>query len=189
MPFLLAIAVAASLPNLPPENAAATLATMLSLYQDACLKSFPDDAALDSFMMSKGATALTPDQVKITLKDDPGRGWLLNDGDHQIQITLELPPFHACSVRRMTAKGITDMTPYNAIVRPLKAIGPSFVKQQPMNTKMGDLQIHATIESRVLSDGTTETLLVFDQRIADPERRANGENAVNIRFVRQLYKE
>jgi hypothetical protein len=71
---------------------------MAALYDEVCLKAFPDDAAVDRLMAEKGAAPLTPEQAQITLRGDPGRGWLLKDGERNIQIMLELPPFHACSV-------------------------------------------------------------------------------------------
>ena len=70
-----------------------------ALYDEACLQAFPNDDQIDALMARKGATPLTPDEVKVTLRDDPGRGWRLKDGERNVLIFLETPPFHACSVR------------------------------------------------------------------------------------------
>ena len=57
-----------------PDLAAARLARAVDLYEAACLKTFPDDAAIDALMTQRGAKPLTAEQVKVTLRDDPGRG-------------------------------------------------------------------------------------------------------------------
>lgn len=177
------LAAAASEPAPAPDP---MVERLVALYDEICLKAFPDDQAVDSLMAAKGATALTPEQVRVTLKDDPGRGWLLKDGNRTIQVMLELPPYHACSVRRTTPQGFGDLTAYRAVTDAFKQTRPGFAPAGPVDQDMGAIHIHALGEARTMPGGKTETLYLFDQHVTDPARRARGETAVNIRFVHQI---
>jgi hypothetical protein len=160
---------------------------MAALYDEVCLKTFPIDAAVDAIMASKGATPLTPEEVRVTLVDDPGRGWLLDDGDRKIQVTLELPPFHACSVRAMVSSGPQDMEAYKKVSQAFEDEHRGFRPAAPYDKDIAGLHIHAVGEQRDLPGNSTESLLVFDQRVTDPQRRAAGETAVSLRFVHQIH--
>ena len=158
---------------------------MAALYDEVCLKAFPDDEAVDRLMTAKGATPLTPEQVRVTFNDDPGCGWLLKDGQRNIQVMLELPPYHACSVRRTLMPGFA-IAEYRAITETYKSTRPGFAEMQPQLTEIQDFRISARGESRALPDGRTEALLVIDQQATDPGRRAAGAIGVDIRFVHQI---
>jgi len=176
-------AAQASAAATPPGDA---VARMAALYDEVCLKTFPIDTEVDALMARKGAKPLAADEVKVTMGSDPGRGWLIKDGDRDIQVYLELPPFHACTVRRMTPAGMTDDSAYRQVVEPYKATHAGFEPGDGMNTDMGELHVHAVTEVRTLPGGTSESLMVFDQHIKDPARRAKGETAVSLRFVHQI---
>lgn len=182
MLFFLAAAAFAD----PTSFADPAVSRMVSLYDEVCLKAFPDDKAVAQLLTAKGATELTPEQVRVTLRDDPGRAWLLPDGERQVQVTLELPPYHACSVRRTTAGGFGDLGAYRAVVGAYKTTRPGFVPVADQNFDRDGIHIHAGGELRPLPDGSHETLYLFDQRVIDPERRARGETAVDIRFLHQI---
>lgn len=163
------------------------VARMAALYQEVCLTAFPYDDQVDALMAAKGARPLTPDQVKVTLRDDPGRGWETPDADGQSTfVFLELPPYHACSVRHMTENGLGEPSAYQAIVSRFKESRPGFAPAAPMDQVVGGLHIQATIEQRPLPGGSAEALMVFEQRIADPKRVAAGETRVSLRFVHQI---
>ena len=186
---LLAIlaAVAASAAVGQPQGAPdPAVERLVALYDEVCLKAFPDNAAVDTLMAAKGARALTAEEVRVTFRDDPGRGWLLEDGDRPVQIMLELPPYHACSVRRTTAQGFGDLSAYRAVADAYKHGRPGFEAIEEQRTEMAGLDIRAWGEIRPMPDGGAETLYLFDQRVIDPARRAAGETAVSIRFVHQI---
>ena len=68
MPPLLALAAPITTPD-------PVLARMTALYDEVCVRTFPIDSAVDQLMAGKQATALTPEQVAIHLKSNPGHGW------------------------------------------------------------------------------------------------------------------
>ena len=175
----------AALTGATPQ-ADAIQARMAALYDEICLHAFPDDAAVDALMKAKGAMPMTPEEVKVTLRDDPGRGWFVPDGDRNIQVTIEMPPYDACVVRRTTPAGFSDLAAYQAVVAPFRKSHPGFAPAGNFDQDMGDIHIHATGEIRPLPDGRSETLYIFDQRITDAGRRANGETGVQVRFVHQI---
>lgn len=168
------------------EPARADVPKMAALYDEICLRTFPIDEHVDALMARKGATALTPDQVKVTLRDDPGRAWWIKDGERTYSVFLELPPFHACSVRGNVGSGTRDLTGYRAAVDAFKASHRGFATQPPMDADQGDIHIHAETEFRELPDGTGEQLMMIDQSITNAERRAKGETGTVLRFVHQI---
>lgn len=161
-------------------------ARMAALYDEACLRTFPIDAQVDALLASKGATPLTPEEVKVTLRDDPGRGWRVEDGGTTVLVFLELPPFHACSVRAGIGGTVPDLAPYRAATDAYKASHAGFRPEKPMDADMGPVHIHAEQELRPLPGGGQESLLVIDQHITDAERRAKGETGTMLRFVHQI---
>ena len=176
--------LAAALADAPAQPVAAR---MVALYDEICLQTFPIDAQVDALMTAKGAAPLTPEEVKVTLRDDPGRGWRLQDGATTMLVFIEMPPFHACSIRAGIGDGPADLTGYQSVVSAFKAGHSGFEAQKPMDATMGPIRIHAEHEGRTLPGGGTEALMVIDQQISDPARRAKGETGTMLRFVHQLY--
>ena len=177
--LLTALALAEAPASLPDPG------RMAGLYEELCLKAFPDDAAVDALMAAKKATPLAPDQVKVTLRDDPGRGWAMQDNGHTILVFLELPPYHACSVR-FPAGNDMDVSAYRSAADRYVRSNPRFAPEPAYDADVGDIHIHGTSEARQLPDGSTDTLMLIDQHITDPQRRARGETGVMRRFVHQI---
>lgn len=178
--MLLALVAAAASPD-----AGQRLSRMTALYEEVCLKAFPDDKAVEALMMKQNARELTPEEVKVTMGDDPARGWsLVQDGG--LTVWLEFPPFHACSVRWNAAE-IGDLSGYRAIAKSYEGIRGGFHPMDPVNTDHGYIHAHATGEERILPDGS-ESLFIIDQHISDAKRRAAGETGVVVRFVHQIAK-
>jgi len=156
---------------------------MTSLYEQVCLKTFPDDKAVAALMTARNARELTLAEVKVTMGDDPARGWDLQDGGATLWI--EFPPYHACSVRWNTPQ-IGDLSAYRAIADTYERTAGEFQPIDPFNGDQGDIHIHAVGEQRTLANKTIESLFIFDQQISDPKRRASGETGVVLRFVHQF---
>ena len=160
------------------------LARMTALYDEVCIQSFPIDGAVDTLMMGKQAQALTPDQVSIYLKSDPGRGWSVPDGGDHFIVTVEGPPFHACSVRRWTSGGFGDLAPYRSVADRFEAAHDGFAPMKPSDRDLGGLRSHAVGEARSLPGGGAEALYVFDNH--DAAAHARGGPDVEVRFVHQI---
>jgi hypothetical protein len=181
-----AIAIAAAAAGAQPAAADPAVERLVALYDEVCLKAFPDDAAVDALMAAKGATPLTPEEVRVTFRNDPGRGWILQDDGRNIQVMLELPPYHACSVRRWTAAGFGDLSAYRAVTESFKATRPGFAPVDEQQADLDGYHIHMSGELRELPDGGAETLYLFDQEYLDQARAAATDAPFNIRFVHQI---
>ncbi len=162
------------------------LERMTALYDEVCLRIFPDDAAVDAAMRKRGAVPLTQDDVRITLGDDPGRGWRLGGEDDYALVFVEMPPYHACSVRWPMPDMPASLDAYRAAVTAYKATRLGFAANPPYDNDMGDIHVHIESEQRQMRDGGFDTLMVADQHITDPKRRAAGETGIMLRFVHQF---
>lgn len=178
--------VLALLAQAAADPAAATIADMVALYDEACLRTFPDDAALDRLMAQRKATALTPDQVRVTLHDDPGRGWVIRGKGKPVMVMLELPPFHACSVRALVGEGPHDLSGLRFATDAYKRTHPGFAAEPVFEGDRGGIHIRAENETRRLPDGGAEALMVIDQRVTDPAQLGPGQTAAPLRFVHQI---
>ena len=159
------------------------LSRTTALYDQVCLKAFPDDRAVEAMMTAMGAKPLSQEAVKVTMRDDPARAWELADGSATVWI--EFPPFHACSVRWNTPE-LGDLREYRTFADRFENATGGYVSLAPYDADMDDIHIHAVGEQRRLPDGRTESLFVFDQHVTDAKRRAAGETGFSMRFVHQF---
>jgi hypothetical protein len=167
--------------------AATDVAHMAALYEEACLKTFPIDTELDALMARKGATPLAADELRISLGADPGRGWTVSDGDQTFTVLLELPPYHACSVRASRPNsGKLDLAPYDAVVETFVASHRGFVSQPAKDADRGGIHMHAQVQHRPLPAGGGELLMAIDQQVTDVDKLAAGTTATPLRFVHQI---
>ena len=173
--FLALGAIASALPD-------QQLSQMTALYEQVC-KAFPEDKAVESLMTNLRPRELTPDEVKITMRDDPARGWELKEGTGTVW--LELPPVHACSVR-WNAPAIGDLNEYRALAARYESATGKFEPIEPLDGDEDGIHFHAVGEQRILPDQGTESLSIFDQHFTDPKRSAAGETGVSLRFVHQF---
>ena len=160
------------------------LSHMTNLNDEVCLRAFPDDKAIEALMTAQHAKPLTADEVRVTMHDDPARGWVLQDGTTTVWI--EFPPYHACSVRWNTPE-IGDLHEYRAIADRYEAANGTFSPMDPYETDYGDIHVHAVGETRTLPDGGAESLFIFDQQLNAAKRRAAGETGYSLRFVHQFH--
>jgi hypothetical protein len=156
---------------------------MAILYDQICLKAFPDDKVVVAIMEERKAHELTAEQVKVTMGKDPARGWELTE--ENATVWLEFPPFHACSIRWM-APQLGSFESYKVIISKYKKTHSGFRPTAAFDEDLGDIHVHSIGEDRTLPDGSAESLFIFDQHINNPARRAAGETRVSLRFVHQL---
>jgi hypothetical protein len=168
----------------PAPDPAAQLAEMVALFDQICLKAFPDEAAVARAMAARRATAMTAAEVKVYLHEDPGAGWDIAGRSAPFALTVEAPPFHACGVRTTAVAPFADMGPYRRLADGFEA-GRQVQRIGPVNGTIGNVDTSGSGDMWKRPDGKDEALLVF---IATPvaRLRAQGEDAVQIRFVHQL---
>ncbi len=160
-----------------------SFSNMATLYEQVCLKAFPDDKAVESLMKAQEARELSPGQIKVTMGNDPARAWELKGGGATVWI--EFPPFHACSVRWNTSQ-VGDLGTYRKAAATYERSRGGFKPMAPIEADQGAIHIHAVGDQRMLEDHGAESLMVIDQQISDPKRREAGETGVVLRFVHQF---
>jgi len=166
-----------------PPAPAAQLAEMIEIYDNVCLRAFPNDAAVARAIQMRGGTAMNAEEVRRRLHDDPGRGWNLGGRTARFEITIEAPPFHTCAVRTLTAAGFPDLAPYRTLAARFEA-NRGFRSIEAMTRDVGDLRVSGAGERR--EGGSPESLLVVLTTPNDKTRDA-AHSAVEVRFAHQIY--
>ena len=55
-----------------------------------------------------------------------------------------------------------------------------------MERDLGEIHVHGITQGRALPGGGGELLMLIDQHVIDPSRRAKGETGVDVRMVHQI---
>ena len=180
----------------PPPSATpdpAVFAEATRLFADTCLQRFPDEEAVAKIVEARGGEAISPERRKRYLHDDPGRGWYLRTPLGLYVVTLEAPPFHACSVRRMTPSGIGGAQPFVTEVQDfatrhhLKAVRGKVQKRAtPQGLDLALYPVSAFDASGVLADNLMIILSDYHGRPpAEFRTDAGTGTGVEVRLVRQ----
>lgn len=186
MPILFAAALLVQTGIVSPA-ASTDIAAMAALYDEVCLKTFPVDTGIDALMASKNATPISAEKVGISLRNDPGRGWEVVQGGQSFTVLLELPPYHACSVRASTPTASKlDLAAYRVVADAYKASHRGFVAEPAVDVDRGGIRIHAEVDARPLPTGGGELLMVINQQVVDPSKLAPGTTGTPLRFVHQI---
>lgn len=170
-----------------PPDPVAQRDELIALYDEICLRAFPDDSAAERAAARHNATPLSRADVRRFLHDDPGTGWALQGRTGRFDVTIEQSPaYHTCAVRTMTANGFADLSPYQALAARYEQ-GRGFQRIAPADMDLGELHVSGGGERR--EDGNSaESLLVFLTRVSDAHR-ARGDTAIEVRFAHQYYGE
>lgn len=174
--------------NLPP--APAEFAAFFSAY---CLEKFPDDAALVSAAADSKLVALTQDQTRLFLKNDPGQGWLIQGESGKYVLTDEAPPYHACAVRHAVHAPFSVQALKDLAVKYVAAKGHRLVDGPSLQTPMGGgivsaLSSQNEVDEKGVPTGEAFMLAVVSypaQSLADGTK---SEAFWEIRFVRQIFR-
>ena len=167
----------------PAPDPAAQLAEMLTIYDEICLRTFPDDAAVARALDARGATPMSEAEVRSILHEDPGRGWRIAGRTGLFRLTVEAPPYHACGVRTNTVAGFPSMQPYQDLIARYGK-GRTFNKIGPISREVEGAQSGGAGDT-AMKGSLAEGLLVFTVQPL-PANRAMAGDAIQVRFVHQL---
>jgi hypothetical protein len=166
----------------------ATGAILSRIFTDVCFGLFPDDAATDAKLAAGGGVAMTPQQVKAILHDDPGHGWIVIQDGHAYSITIEAPPFHACAVRVNTPAGVAATGLADMLGKLVAAKGQQAGRPQTLPVPPNPLmQIRAVLVplSPAPAGADAEAFMAFVTTYRD--RATNAVLTVENRFVHQIH--
>jgi hypothetical protein len=168
-----------------PPDPVAQRDEMIALYDEVCLRAFPDESAAAAAVARHDGASLSAGEVRRLLHDDPGIGWRVRGRTGRFDVTIEQsPPYHACAVRTMTANGFADLLgPYQALAARFEQ-GRDFERITPMDQDVGELHVAGGGERLVGPGDSSESLLVILTSLAEAGRR-HGDTAIEVRFTHQ----
>lgn len=185
---MFALALQAATPPGPAPTAAAAgpLRGLISTFDSVCNRVFPDDERIASVMARiPTMKPLTPEQLRVYLKNDPGRGWIADDGTSSIVITVESPPVHACAVRMPQTSGAIDEAMWRSVIEAAEArAGGGFTRMPPRSFVVGDVRSTVIGDQKQNPDGSAEAFYLFRTTPTDPAK-ARGYG-VELRLVHQI---
>ena len=175
----------AQLPLVPAE--------FVAFFTTYCLEKFPDDAALVSAASDSKLVALTQDQIRIFLRNDPGQGWLIQGESGKYVLTDESPPYHACAVRHAVYTP-SSVTPLKDLAgKYVAAKGHRLVDGPSLQTPMGEgivsaLSSQNEVDEKGVPTGEAFMLAVVSYPAQDQADGTKSQPFWEIRFVRQIFR-
>lgn len=182
---LLALALQAAAPAPVPSAADAARFRgegQMRMFDMICGHVFPDDARVAAGMAKMaGARALKPEELRVYLKGDPGRGWIMPAGGSNIVVTIEAPPIHACAVRITNTDGVIDEGKWQQLLAAAQArSGGGFMTLPTQTFEVGDIRSQASGVQKQGAGGAAEAIYLIRSTPKQPGF------ATEIRMVRQL---
>jgi hypothetical protein len=85
-----------------PAAVQAGVADQIALFSTLCLNTFPDDAAVSAFAKAQEMLPMSVKDLEHFVQAHAGSGWFYKaaGNSYLYVITIEAPPYHACSIRR-----------------------------------------------------------------------------------------
>jgi len=193
--LLTAVGARAQEPSAPDDANTArppVSAEFVDLFSAYCLKRFPDDTSLAAQAVGDGHRALSPAEVGSFLHVDPGLGWMIAGHETSYVLTVQVPPFHACAVRRYS-ETLLDSAPFIAAARAFAAseghkLAPPLARDRPIGNGIVSSGLYF---QELDGDGKplSEAFMFFAVRYP-AVARADGAPSKpfwEIRFVRQIH--
>lgn len=76
------------------------IADALNAFDQICLKRFPNGAAINDFVARNRLQPVSEEEMRAMLGTDPGVGWHKDTPPGPYTLTIELPPYHTCAIRK-----------------------------------------------------------------------------------------
>jgi hypothetical protein len=130
-----ALAALVALGTTPVRAADPAVAELVEMFVGVCLGRFPDDAAVRQFTTEKGLAVMPDERLHHLLGTDPGQGWIQNTARGQYVLTLEMPPYHTCAIRKGDSAAPDFLATFSEALATWAAKQPgASLKQQPVRT-------------------------------------------------------
>jgi hypothetical protein len=153
---------------------------LVGMFAAICLERFPDDAAVQKFAADRKLEVMPEPRLRHMLGTDPGMGWLENTPRGQYVLTIELPPYHTCAIRKADSTPPDFLGPFGQLLSGwATSQAGANLKQLPMQTpQIGGVpsQLYGWTLDRG-SGKQTETLMAIVSSAGD---------RVEVRLVRSI---
>ena len=108
---------------------------LVDIFARVCLEKFPDDTAVRQFAAEKQLAVMLDDRLHRLLGTDPGEGWIHNTARGQYLLTVEMPPYHTCAIRKGDSAAPDFLANFSEVLAAWAAKQPlASLKQQPVQT-------------------------------------------------------
>lgn len=175
-----ALAALVALSATPVRAVEPAAAELIDLFAGVCLGKFPDDAAVRQFATEKRLAVMSDDIVRQLLGTDPGQGWSQETALGRYLLTIEMPPYHTCAIRKTDGAAPDFLAALSLLLATWAGTqsGASLKQLPPQNAEVGGSPTR--IYQWVLDRGPgkpAERLMAFV---------TNVTNRVVVRLVRQI---
>ena len=175
-----ALAALVALSATPVRAAEPAAAELIDMFASVCLGKFPDDATVRQFAAEKQLAVMPDDMVRKLLGTDPGQGWIHNTARGRYVLTIEMPPYHTCAIRKADSAAPDFLAAFSLQLAAWAATqsGASLKQSPPQDAEVGGFPTQ--VYRWVLDRGPgkpAETLMAFV---------TNATNRVEVRLVRQI---
>ena len=175
-----ALAALVALGAKPVRAAEPAWGAMVGMFAEACLEKFPDDTAVRQYAAAKRLTVMPDDMVHQLLGADPGQGWIQNTARGRYLLTIEMPPYQACAIRRTDNATPDFLAPFSLLLG-VWAANQSGVSLKELPSQNVLIQGSPTLARRWVVDRgpgkPTELLIVLVTNLNDK---------TSVRLVRQI---
>jgi hypothetical protein len=110
-------------------------AELVDMFTAVCLGRFPDDAAVREFATENRLGVMPAEMVHQLLGTDPGEGWIRNTALGRYLLTVEMPPYHTCAIRKRDRAALDFLANLSEVLTVWAAKQRlASLKQQPVQT-------------------------------------------------------
>jgi hypothetical protein len=111
------------------------VAELIDLFGAACLTKFPNDDAVRQLATDKRLTVMPDNVVRQILGTDPGQGWIQETAHGPYLLTIEMPPYHTCAIRKAESAAPDFLAPFSVLLAAWAATqSGASLKQLPTQT-------------------------------------------------------
>jgi len=164
----------------PVRAADPAVVQLVGMFAAICLDRFPDDAAVRQFATQQRLDVMPDERLHHMLGTDPGEGWIQNTARGQYVLTIEMPPYHTCAIRKADSAAPDFLSSFSQVLAGWAATqsGAGLKQLPPQTTEIGGFP--SQIYQWDLSRGPGkqgETLLAIV---------TNATNRVEVRLARAI---
>jgi hypothetical protein len=118
-----------------PAAADQAVDELVNIFAEACLTRFPDETAIRHYAGENRLAIMPDEQLHRLLGTDPGEGWLQNTSRGQYPLTIEMPPYHTCAIRKAVAQQTVFLPVFSQTLTAWAAKQPgTSLKEMPSQT-------------------------------------------------------
>ena len=119
-----------------PAEADMAADELVKIFAETCLMRFPDETSIQQYAGGNRLAVMPDEQLHHLLGTDPGEGWLQITARGQYLLTVEMPPYHTCAIRKRDRAALDFLANLSEVLTVWAAKQRlASLKQQPGQTR------------------------------------------------------